>query len=68
MRKLGPNYLKHAKSHSNAFQLQYMSISSVIWILNHLYSLYKYVNIHYMQLKSSETMFGQFKVRIPSPN
>ena len=31
-------------------------------------SLYKYINVLYMQLKSFETLFGQFKVRKHSPN
>ena len=69
MRKVGQNSLKkHAKSHSNAFKLQSIATSSVIWILTHLYSLDKYVNVLYMQLKSSETIFGQFKVRKRSHN
>ena len=42
MRKLGESSLKkHAKSHSNAFKLQYIATSCVIEILNHLYSLDK---------------------------
>ena len=64
MRKVGQNSLeKHAKSHSNAFKVQSFTTSSVIWIFTHLYSLDMYVNVLYMQLKSAETMFGQFKVR-----
>ena len=69
MRKVDQNLMKkHTKSHSNAFQLQYRSISSVILILTHLHSLVKYVNVLYMQLKSSETIFGQFKLRKRSHN
>ena len=64
MHKIGQNSLKkHAKSHSNTFKLQSIATSSVIRILTHLYSLNKYVNTPYMQIKSSETIFGQFKVR-----
>ena len=62
MPKVGQNSLKkYAKSHSYAFKSQSIATSSVIWILTHLYSLDKYVNVHYMQLKSSETIYGQFK-------
>ena len=43
MRKLGPKSLKkHAKSHSNAFKLESIATSNVIWILTHLNSLDKY--------------------------
>ena len=59
---------KHAMIRSNAFKLQSNATISVIWILNHLYLLDKYVNDLYMQLTSSETIFGQFKVRKPSHN
>ena len=69
MRKLDQNSLKkHAMRHSKSFELQSIATSNVIWILTHLYSLDKYVNVLYMQLKSSETMFGQFKSRKRSPN
>ena len=69
MRKLDQSSLKkHAKSYSNAFKLQTIAIPSVIWILTHLYLLDKYVNVLYMQLKSSETMIGQFNVRKHSHN
>ena len=61
MRKVGQNLLKeHAMSHSIAFKLLSIATSSVIWILTHLCSLDKYVNILYTQLKSSQTIFGQF--------
>ena len=67
--KVGKNSLKkHAKSHSDAFKLQSIATSSVIWMLTQLYSLDKYVNVLYMQLKSSDTIFGQFKVRKRSDN
>ena len=63
MRKVGHNSSKkHAKSHSNAFQLQSIVTSNVIWILTQLYSLDKYVNVLYMQLKSFEPIVGQFKL------
>ena len=70
MRCVGRNSLKkkYANSHSNVFKLQSIATSSVIWILTRLYSLDKYVNVLYMQLKSSETIFGQFKVRKRSHN
>ena len=57
--KVDQNLLKkHAKSHSDAFKSQSIATSSVIWILNHLYSFDKYVNVLYMQLKSSETILA----------
>ena len=50
MRKVGQNLLKkHAKGNSNVFKLQSIANSSIIWILAHLYSLDKYVNVLYMQ-------------------
>ena len=62
MRKVGQNSLeKHVKSHSNAFKLQSIATSSVIWILTHLYSLDKYVNVLYMKLKSSVTILSNLK-------
>ena len=69
MRKVGQNSLKqHNKSHSNAFKFQFIANSSVIWILTHLYLLDKFVNVLYMQVKSSETICGQFKVHKPNHN
>ena len=62
MRIVGQNSLKeHAKSHSNAFKLQSNATYSNIRILTDLNSLDKYVNVPYIQLKSSETIFGEFK-------
>ena len=56
--KIGQNSLKKlAKSHSDAFKLQSIATSSVIWIITHLYTFDKYVNVLYMQLNSSETNF-----------
>ena len=54
MRKVGQNSLKkYAKSHSNAFKWPSIATSCVSWILTHLYSLIKYVNVLYMQLKDT---------------
>ena len=58
MRKVGQNsFKKHAKSDSNAFKLQSIATSTVVWIVIHLYSLYMYVSVLYMQLKSPEIIF-----------
>ena len=69
IRNIGQNSLKkHAKSLSSAFKLQSIATSSFIWMITHLYSLDMYVDILCMQLKSSETIYGRFKVCKQSRN
>ena len=52
---------KHTNSHSNEFKLQSIATSSVIWILTHLYSLDKYINVLYMQLSHPKQFLGSLK-------
>ena len=69
MRKVGQNSLKkHAWSHSNAFKLSCTATSIVIWMITHLCSSEKYVNVLYKQFKSSEIIFCQFEMRKRSHN